>query len=285
MMLLLGSRPTFLLGHAITHGVPWYFPVVFALKSTEGFLGLLILGAAAGIAGRKLAPAISENVRPHWRVLKIGLCVFLTVCLLSRLDISIRHFMMPEALLALMLAPVPRIVAQLPGRRVWQAAAVALAASSLVTVARAYPHFVSYVNMLGFGRPAYELMNDSNVSWNEALPEVERFAEQQGLSEVPLDWFSLSDPELVAPRARLWNCEQPAESDVGKLVVVSGVMILENHNCGYLRLPAPGAGGRLDVGISVAAADSQGGRARRSAAAGGLPEHMGHPDRLPRMGG
>jgi hypothetical protein len=36
----------------------------------------------------------------------------------------------------------------------------------------------------------------------------------------------------VAPRVRLWNCEQPAESDVDKLVVVSGVMILENHNCG-----------------------------------------------------
>ena len=80
-------------------------------------------------------------------------------------------------------------------------------------MARAYPHFVSSVNTLGFGRPAYELMDDSNVSWNEALPEVERFAEQQGLSEVPLDWFSLSDPALVAPRVRLWNCEQPAESD------------------------------------------------------------------------
>jgi hypothetical protein len=235
MMLLLGSRPTFLFGHVLPHGVPWYFPVVFGLKSTEGFLGLLALGAAAGLAGRKLGPAIPVEWRPHWRVLKIALYVFLAVCLLSRLDISIRHFMMPEVLLILMLAPVPRILGQLPGRRVWQAVAVALAASSFVAVARAYPHFIPYRNALGFGRPAYELMNDSNVSWNEALPEVERFAEEQGLAEVPLDWFSLSDAALVAPRARPWNCEQPAESDAGKWVVVSAVMILESHNCGYLR--------------------------------------------------
>jgi hypothetical protein len=143
-------------------------------------------------------------------VLKIGFFVFLAVCLLSRLDISIRHFMMPEALLILMLAPVPRILQQLPGRRVWQAAAVVLAASSFVAVGRAWPNFVPYVNGLTLGHPAYELINDSNVSWNEALPEVEKFAEEQGLSEIRLDWFSLSDPLLVAPRAKVWNCEQPA---------------------------------------------------------------------------
>ena len=234
LMLLLGSRPTFLLGHAIPHGVPWYFPVVFALKSTEGFLGLLLLAATAGIAARRLAPVIPKDLRPHWRVLKFALYVFLVVCLLSRLDISIRHFMMPEALLILMLAPVPRIIAQLPGRRVWQAATVALAASSFIPVVRAYPDFFPYVNGLGLGRPAYELFNDSNVSWNEALPQVERFAENLGLREIPLDWFSLSDAALVAPRVRLWSCEQPSDSDAGKWVVVSAVMILENRNCGYL---------------------------------------------------
>ncbi len=91
------------------------------------------------------------------------------------------------------------------------------------------------MNALGLGRPAFELINDSNVSWNEALPEVEKFAEEQGLSELRLDWFSFADATLVAPRVRLWNCEQPSESDTGQWVVVSGVMILENHNCGYLR--------------------------------------------------
>ena len=41
----------------------------------------------------------------------IGFFTFLAVCLLSRLDISIRHFMMPIALLILMLAPLPNMIA------------------------------------------------------------------------------------------------------------------------------------------------------------------------------
>ena len=212
--------PTFLLGHAIPHGVPWYFPVVFELKSTEGFLGLLILGGAAGIAGRKLAPAIPEKVRPHWRVLKIGLCVFLTVCLLSRLDISIRHFMLPEALLALMLAPVPRIVAQFPGRRVWQAAA-GCSGSELPC------HSGPRLSAFRLLRQHARLRPPGLRAHGRFQRELERGASggravrrAAGLSEVPLDWFSLSDPALVAPRVRLWNCEQPAESDVDKLVVV-----------------------------------------------------------------
>ena len=41
MTLVMGSRPTYLLGHTLPHGVPYYFPFVFALKSTLGFLVLL----------------------------------------------------------------------------------------------------------------------------------------------------------------------------------------------------------------------------------------------------
>jgi hypothetical protein len=232
MTIGLGSRPAFLLGRLLPHGVPWYFPIVFALKSTEGFLGLLILGAAAGMVGRS---AIPDDVRLHWRVLKMALWVFLAVCLLSRLDISIRHFMMPEIVLILLLAPVPRMVARLPGRRIWQTAIIGLAAASFATAAFAYPYYIPFVNHLGFGRPAYALMNDSNVSWNEALPEVERFAESRGLAEIPVDWFALSDDSLIAPRARVWNCEQPAATDAGHWVAVSAVAILEVHSCGYLR--------------------------------------------------
>jgi 4-amino-4-deoxy-L-arabinose transferase-like glycosyltransferase len=234
-MLLLGSRQTFLFGHALAHGVPWYFPVVFGFKSTEGFLGLLLLAAAAAIVRWRAGTAVAKEWQPHWRVLKIALFVFLATCLLSRLNISIRHFMIPEVLLILMLAPLPRMIAALPAARVWQAATLALAVLSFIPVVRAHPYFLPYVNSLAFGRPAYELMNDSNVSWNEALPEVERFAEKQGLREIPTDWFSFSDPALIAPRVKPWNCEQPSAGDGGKWVAVSAVMILENHNCGYLR--------------------------------------------------
>ena len=236
LMLLMGSRSTFLLGHAYPHGVPYYFPIVFALKSTLGFLLLLSLAAIVGAICRKVhIEAITDTVRPHWRVLTIGLFVFLAVSLLSRLDISIRHFMVPIALFILMLAPLPRIIGTLPQQRILQGVTVALVVSSFIPIALAYPYFFPFINSLGFGHPSYYLVNDSNVTWNEALPEVERFVREQRLTEIELDWASLSDPSLVVPEAQTWDCQVPNDWDAGHWVAVTAVSILENHNCAYLQ--------------------------------------------------
>ena len=236
LMLAMGSRTTFLFGHTYPHGVPYYFPVVFALKSTLGFLLLLLLAAMAGIICRKRdLRVIPDDLRPHWRVLTVGFFVFLTVCLLSRLDISIRHFMMPIALLILMLAPLPRMIIGLPQRRILQVITGALAVSCFVPIVLAYPYLFPFVNSLAFGHPAYYLLNDSNVTWNEGLPEVERFVRREGLTEIELDWSSLSDAALVVPEAHIWDCQAPADRDAGRWVAVTAVAILENHNCGYLQ--------------------------------------------------
>ncbi len=236
LMLIMGSRTTFLLGHAHPHGVPYYFPVVFALKSTLGFLLLLLLAAALGMICRKLKVSpIPDTVRTHWHVLIIGFFVFLTACLLSRLDISIRHFMVPIVLLILMLAPLPRMINALPQRHILQALTIALVLSCFLPILLAYPYFFPFVNSLTFGYPAYYVVNDSNVSWNEGLPDVERFVRQQHMREIELDWASLSDPALVVPEAQIWDCQAPTDRDAGQWVAVTAVSILENHDCGYLQ--------------------------------------------------
>ncbi|MGA8029738.1 MAG: glycosyltransferase family 39 protein [Bryobacteraceae bacterium] len=240
-VLITGSRPTFILGHAYSHGVPFYFPVVFALKSTLGFLMLLVLGAVAGIvfrrASKKVAPrpsAIPEAFRPHWRVLMVGFFLFLAVCLLSRLDISIRHFTSPIVLLILMLGPLPNMIHSMPGRRILEATSAALVAACFIVCVAAYPYFFPFVNSLAFDRPVYTLVNDSNVTWNEALPAVERFVQEHRLAQIELDWASLSDPVLIVPQALVWDCQSPTDADAGQWVAVTAVSIIENHNCGYL---------------------------------------------------
>jgi hypothetical protein len=236
LMLIMASRSTFVLGHAYPHGVPYYFPIVFALKSTLGFLLLLLLAAMVGIIHRKMdAGAMPDKVHPHWRVLMTGFFVFLTVCLLSRLDISVRHFMVPIALLVLMLAPLPQMISAFPRRRILLAVTAALAVSCFVPILLAYPYLFPFVNSLAFGYPNYYLLNDSNVTWNEGLPEVERFVRQQGLTEIELDWASLSDAALIVPEAQTWDCQAPTDRDAGRWVAVTAVSILENHNCGYLQ--------------------------------------------------
>jgi hypothetical protein len=242
-VLITGKRPTFILGHSYSHGVWFYFPVVFALKSSLGCLSLLLLAGVAGISrkarGETSAAVIPAQVAVHWRVLWVSLLVFTGVCLLSPLDISIRHFSVPIVLLILLLAPVPRMVEELRGRirsaaALGATAVVTLAASCLFTAVRAYPYYFPYINLLSLGRPAYALVNDSNVDWNQSLPEVKRFAEQHGLQKIGLDEYGFSDATVSVPQAQLWNCQSPTGDDEGKWVTLSANMILDGHNCAWL---------------------------------------------------
>jgi hypothetical protein len=242
-VLVTGKRPTFLLGHTYPHGVWFYFPVVFALKSSLGFLSLLVMAAVAAISrkarGAASVATIPSQLAVHWRVLWVSLIVFTGTCLLSPLDISIRHFSVPLVLLILLLAPLPRMVSALSGQSrsraaVGAAALAALAASCLFTAVRAYPYYFPYINALGVGRPAYALVNDSNVDWNQSLPEVKRFAQERGLQRIGLDAYGLTDAAVSVPQAQPWNCQEPASEDAGQWVALSADFILDGHNCAWL---------------------------------------------------
>jgi len=234
------GRGTFLLGHPYSHAVWFYFPVVFALKSCLGFLALLLFAGAAAI--RKRVPKASTPVIPaefavHWRVLWVSLLVFTVVCLLSPLNISIRHFSVPLILLILLLAPLPRMLGELQRRSMRLAgvvAAAALAMSCVFTAVHAYPYYLPYINALSLGRPTFALLNDSNVDWNQALPEVRRFADQQHLQKIALDQYGFSDFTVSVPRAYSWNCQMPTQENAGQWVTLSAANLLEARNCAWL---------------------------------------------------
>jgi hypothetical protein len=240
-VLLTGSRPTFILGHAYPHGVWFYFPVLFLLKSPPGFLGLLALALALWQKRRDEgnSAAIPAELAIHWRVLWVALVVFTGFCMLSRLDISIRHFSIPLVLLILLLAPLPRMVVRLEASapnlaRLAAAAAIALTLSCLLTAVRAHPYYFPYINAFSLGRPAYALVNDSNLDWNQSLPEVKRFADEHGLQRIALDQWAINDPAATVPQAELWDCQRPTAADDGQWVVVSANMIMDGHNCIWL---------------------------------------------------
>ena len=242
-VVLTAKRPTFILGRSYPHGVWFYFPVVFALKTPLGFLLLLPLSLLTALVRKSRSapdiPVIPSKLAVHWRVLWVGLLVFTGMCMLSPLDISIRHFSVPLVLLILLLAPVPRMLSELrPSRPTWvqlgTAATTVFAVSCLFTAVLAYPYYFPFINSLSLGSPAYTLLNDSNVDWNQSLPEVKRFAEQHRLSGVLLDHYAFSDPTAYVPQARPWNCQSPSPDDAGQWVVLSANMILDGHNCAWI---------------------------------------------------
>jgi hypothetical protein len=232
------SRPTFILGHAYPHGVWFYFPVVFVFKSTLAFLGLLLLASVMAITGKRRSQTslISEEMQLHWRAVWVFIFVFTIICILSRLTISIRHFSVPLALMLLLLAPFPKLL-QDDGSKIAHAgtwATAALAVISIFTAVTTYPYYMPFLNSLSRGRPAYELVNDSNLDWNQALPDVEQWTQHHGLQHVLLDEYGFSDPTVYVPQAQTWNCQEPAASDANQWAVISAGMILDGHNCLWL---------------------------------------------------
>lgn len=236
------SRPTFILGHAYPHGVWFYFPVLFLLKMQLTFLLLLLLAAATALLVKRRSPAqslIPAAMAPHWRSIWISLMVFAAACMLSRLDLSIRHFSIALALIILLLAPLPRTLELLrqsspQTARVGSWLTITLALISIVTVIRVYPNYMPYLNSLGMGRPGYHLVNDSNLDWNHALPEVENFVGQRHLQQILLEEYGYAEFERYVPQALPWDCQQPAARDGGQWAAVSANYIEESGNCVWL---------------------------------------------------
>ena len=254
---LTAKPPSFILGHSYPHGVWFYFPVLFLLKSPLAFLLLLLLALLVGLVAklrRVQLEVVPKGLELHWRAVWVSLAVFTGACILSRFQFTIRHFSVPLALLVLLLAPLPRMLESLrntgwPGARalVWLTAALALA--SVVTAVRAYPYYLPFLNSLSAGRPGYTLIADSNLDWNQALPEVEAFVRQHGLKRVLLDEYGFSEAGIYVPESQFWNCQQPASEDGGQYAVVSANLIEDGHNCPWLlRFPhQPLAGGSMYV--------------------------------------
>jgi hypothetical protein len=167
------------------------------------------------------------------------LMIFVTACMLNRLDISIRHFSVALALLVLLLAPLPQVLNLLSSSNPQAARfgswlTIGLVLTSIVTAIRAYPNYIPYLNVLSMGRPGYALVNDSNLDWNHALPQVESFVHQRDLRQVLLDEYGFIDPAAYVPQALLWNCQIPSSEDGGQWAVVSANYMLDSGNCVWL---------------------------------------------------
>ena len=242
MFAFTGKPAAFILGHSYPHGVWFYFPVLFLLKSPLAFLLLLVLALAVGLVAKfrpvRLA-VIPEGMELHWRAVWVFLVVYSGACILSRFQFSIRHFSVSLALLILLLAPLPRALGLLrhsgwPAARAGVWLTVALALASVVTAVRAYPYYLPFLNSLSGGRPGYELVSDSNLDWNQGFFEVENFVRQRGLTHVLIDEYGFSEPTVYVPEAQFWNCQEATPEDGGQWAIVSADLIEDSHNCIWL---------------------------------------------------
>ena len=201
----------YLLGEVRKTGWWYFFPVTLAVKSPLPFLILSGVGFAAlgrrrwrGANWRALAPAAMA-------------VVILLICMLSRIDIGVRHILPIYPLLA--------IVGGFGGLSLWNLArpkqvgpaiVVVLLLWLVVNTTRAHPDYLAYFNELASRHPDKVLVQ-GDLDWGQDLQRLANVLRDQKIDSVALVYHGNAEPgrHIVG---RWWNL-QPCEVTTGWVAI------------------------------------------------------------------
>ena len=170
--------PSYVLGKTYAHGVWFYFPVAFVIKSTLALLVLLLLTAGA-IATRRLS---------RWReviFLTIPPAFYFLVAMNAGTNIGVRHILPIYIFLSALVGGAAW--AFISRNRKWAYAVTALLLFHVVTSLLAFPHYIAYSNEL-WGGPGntYKYLSDSNADWGQQLKATKKYLDERGVKDC---WF------------------------------------------------------------------------------------------------
>jgi hypothetical protein len=188
---------SFLLGKVYPHGVWFYFPVAFAIKSSLSFLLFLLITIWA-IASRRLTA---------WReiiFLTIPPIFHLAVAMSAGMNIGVRHILPMYLFLSVLIGGAFwRLIQR---NRSWAYVVVALLIFQAFSTSRAFPAYIAYANEL-WGGPAHvhELLSDSNSDWGQQLNDVRRYLDHHNIKDC---WFIYFAEGVVDARYYGIPCRQ-----------------------------------------------------------------------------
>src|SRR5215469_10379251 len=206
------GMPSFIFGRVFDHGVWYYFPSVLVIKSSLGYLGLVILAFAAVIVGRLR----------RWReivYLLVPAGIYFWVAMGSSLNIGARHILPVYVFLTVFAAggcwawiagPIhadPTHAAirllhewgtQLFVSRKWAVIVGVLLLAHVGSALKSDPNYMAYSNEL-WGGPSktYKYLSDSNTDWAQQLLAVKKYTDERGLKEC---WFAYFADPFLRPR-------------------------------------------------------------------------------------
>jgi len=218
--------PTFIFGRNWPHGVWWYFPSVFAIKTTLGLLALTLVALLA-IGMRKL-----KLGREVVFVLVPALVYFITAIVFG-MNIGSRHLLPFYAYLFILAGAAAAAVAR--SSRRWFIACAVLVAAHVVSSMTVYPNFMAYANE-AFGGPAKlpMLLSDANIEWGQQLFQVKQWQDRHPNEEC---WFAYFVHPLIRTETYGIRCHHLPNAGTGwagepELVppVIDGTVLLSASN-------------------------------------------------------
>jgi len=169
---------SYVFGTSYPHGVWFFFPAAFAIKSTLVFVILPIL-VVFGLAKRAIG---GREVY----FLVIPPAVHFLVAMSSRMNIGVRHILPVYAFLAVLGAAALWALARNNAR--WKTVAAVLLLVHVASSVRAFPAYIAYSNELWGGPNAtYRYLTDSNSDWAQQLKSLKRYIDANNVKEC---WFA-----------------------------------------------------------------------------------------------
>ncbi len=176
------DMPSYFFGHVYLHGIWYYFPAVFLIKSTLSLLAALALTAFALARGYlRLARALWFLIAPP--------ALYFAVAMSSHLNIGARHIL-PVWVFCCVLAGAG-LSALIDHNRRWLYFAVAILLFQIATTLRASPNYIPYSNE-AWGGPThtYRYLSDSNTDWAQQLIATSAYLRQHHIRRCSIAYFA-----------------------------------------------------------------------------------------------
>lgn len=171
--------PAYIFGKVYAHGVWYYFPAVFLIKSTLGFLGLFAMSLYA-LAARRVEGGLEILF------LTVPPAFYFAIAMGSSLNIGARHILPVYVFLCVLLAGAA--VGLMRTGRAWRYVIAALVIGHVASAVWAYPNSIAYANEL-WGGPSqtHRYLSDSNTDWGQQLRAVKKYLDERDIKQC---WFA-----------------------------------------------------------------------------------------------
>ncbi|HSY36978.1 MAG TPA: glycosyltransferase family 39 protein [Acidobacteriaceae bacterium] len=175
------DMPSFFFGHVYEHGIWYYFPVVFVIKSTLSLLAALALTLFA------IARGWLRNPRALWFLIAPPTLYF-AVAMSSHLNIGARHIL-PVWVFCCVLAGAG-LSALIQHNHRWIYPVAALLLFQIATTLHAAPDYIAYSNE-AWGGPThtYRYLSDSNTDWGQQLLATSAYVRDHHITHCYFAYF------------------------------------------------------------------------------------------------
>ena len=215
--------PTYILGKVYTHGVWYYFPIAFVIKSTLAFMILLLLTGFAVWSG---ALAKTREVL----FLTLPPLVHIGVAMTAGLNIGARHILPLWVFLAVLVGGA--LLRSVAKQSAWKFAIAGLLLFHVFSSVRTFPTYLAYSNELWGGPSKTHLyLSDSNTDWAQQLKFVKRYIDERGIKQcwfsyfaggvVDLSYYGIPCKELPNADTIWFNLETDVPREVDGTVFIS----------------------------------------------------------------